>query len=125
MSSLNFKSVLFRQLCLMASVLSVLSCGSTQQVVIPPQQTFIVASGDQGAYKVKITNQGRAAVRIAEKLEHGELIDQGFLLSGDRRRLSFLLGSEAVFSNTLSDTVYLRLRILGSSEPQTRIGAVQ
>jgi len=90
-----------------------------QQVILPPQQKVVLSGGDQGVYDIKIINQGTVAVRLSEKLEHGESIDQGFLSGGDQQRLSFLSGSSAVFANILSDTVYLKLRVFGASELET------
>ena len=114
------------QNCLVAlACLFLMSCGSVQQLTIPPQQKVVLSGGDQGVYDIKIINKGINAVRISEELEHGESIDQGFLSRGDKRRLSFLSGSEAVFSNVLSDTVYLKLRVFNASEVETRQNLIQ
>ncbi len=123
---LNFNAFSAQQAYLIILVsLLVVGCGSVQQVVIPPQQEFTIGGGDHGVYDVKVINQGAVAVRLSEKLEYGESIDQGFLSRGEKVRLSFLSGSSAVFSNVLSDTVYLKLRVFSTSELKNRQNPVQ
>ena len=88
-------------------------CGSTSDILIAPQQKFILGGGENGVFRVSVVNRGGVPVRILERLEYGESINLGFLTLGERRQLKFLAGSAAVFSNPTTDTVYVKLRVKG------------
>ncbi|WKN44646.1 hypothetical protein [Tunicatimonas pelagia] len=105
--------------------LLIVGCGSVQRVVIPPQQKLVVSENEQESFKIKVANQGRATVRIWERLSHGEEIDLGFLSGENKRKSSFLSGSAAVISNVSVDTAYLKLQVFGSAELTTQVEAAQ
>lgn len=126
MLKLHFKPTFRYQLCGIALVSFLwVGCGTVRQVIIPPQQEYVIGGRENGVFNLKISNQGTTAVRLSEILEHGEKIDLGFLPGKDRRKLTFLSGSAAELSNVLSDTVYLKLRISSSSELVGRMEPIQ
>lgn len=123
---LNLKLAFSHQIsCIILACFLFIGCGTVKNVIIPPKQELIIGEGGNSVFDIKISNQGNTATRLSETLEHGEKIDLGFIPGGDRRKLTFLSGSTAELSNVLSDTVYLKLRILSPEVLETRMETIQ
>ncbi|MEM6844293.1 MAG: hypothetical protein AAF632_18895 [Bacteroidota bacterium] len=104
------------QVCLAIYLGLLTSCASVFDIVIPPQEEFILGGNNRQAYSVKVQNRGNVPLQLAEKLAHDEEIDLGYLLVGDKRNMTFLAGSSAKFANISSDTAYLKLKVASREE---------
>ena len=89
-------------------------CGSTSGIIIAPEQDFVLGGNTNDFFNVTVVNDGDVPILLSERLVYGEAINLGLLTSGDRRRVSFLAGSAAVFTNPTKDTAQLILRIKGN-----------
>jgi len=104
------------QVFLLALIGLLAGCTSVSDVVIPPNEAFVLGGNNRQVYSIKVQNRGEVPLQLTEELAHDEEIDLGYLLIGDKRNMTFLAGSSAKFVNTTSDTAYLKLKVASREE---------